>query len=158
MGLKVVEAVEAPKIEEVTLPSHKEAEKSLQDTSTLESLYLEMLDLERRIKAVGAAEMMKRKEEVRKEILAQPELEEAPPYEPYVLSGDEGVIEFSAASKKKVLSDKKALLNAIGLDAFIELASFSITDLKKVLSEKALDSIAETQKGSRTLKTIILKG
>ena len=86
--------------------------------SVEEALVIEMLDLEKKIRMVEADKMLKRKEEIRKQLLDTDAVKEA------------------------------------GLDTFLEIASVTVTDLKKVLSENEIAQFSEKKQGSRTLKAV----
>lgn len=122
--------------------------------SVEEALVIEMLDLEKKIRMVEADKMLKRKEEIRKQLLGTDAVKEADPTLPYSFDADEGKIVFSACSNKVEITDMPGLVKKIGLDTFLEIASVTVTDLKKVLSENEIAQFSEKKQGSRTLKAV----
>lgn len=62
------------------------------------------------------------------------------------------LIEVSARTRESLPIDKKALFEALGATLFVELASFSITDLKKYLTGQQLETLLKYEHtGSRRL-------
>lgn len=129
--------------------------KTVVSLSEVDAMVVELVDLERRLAEADVPNILKRKEELRKAILAEAD---AQPNETIKLTCEAGVVEFSAASKEFTLTDKSGLQQLLGTNAFQELAKFSVTDLKKVLSENEIATVGTTAPGkTRTMKIVLSK-
>lgn len=134
----------------VAVQEHKPKFKSV----TEEQLKVdEMVIIDQKMKALEVPEMQKRYDELKKELAATAKTLD--PTKPATFVGTEGQIEFSPAREESKVKDKEALIAALGQEVFNQIATVSITDLKKYLSEHELIQLVEKVYGSRTLKSVV---
>lgn len=128
--------------------------------SELEANISELLDLDRRIEEMEIASITKRRDELRKMIVAEfgKDTVGQDPDTPIIFKTTAGTVTLTAFSKEFKLQDKESLANKLGMDTFVALSKINITDLKKVLSENELAFYGSTSYGSRSLKTDLFKG
>jgi hypothetical protein len=69
------------------------------------------------------------------------------------LTGKEFELLITAPAEKTIVTDNKKVLQELGVEKFIELAQFSIEDLKKWLNPKQFNLITTTTKGNRTFRS-----
>lgn len=73
-------------------------------------------------------------------------------HEEGVRKTEEFLLSFSAKGKQTDITDKKKLIEILGLEAFIALASISITDMKKYLTDVQVKQVSkESHKTKRKL-------
>jgi len=76
-----------------------------------------------------------------------------PETERYVFEGTDHVAEFSPHSKKRLIMDMVKAREIMGEDLFMKIASVSLTDVDKYLSdEEKVKFIVESDTGPRTCK------
>jgi hypothetical protein len=69
------------------------------------------------------------------------------------LTGKEFELLITAPAEKTVVTDNKKVLQELGIDKFLELAQFSIEDLKKWLNPEQLTAVTTKVKGNRTFRS-----
>lgn len=154
--LKVGDKVIAEVQNLTVTPEHKPKFKSLTAEQVLVD---EMVTIDQKLKEMEADVLQKRFEEVKKQLAATAKT--LPPEKPATFQGSIGQVEFSAARVESKINDKDDLIAALdkasgyGQKLFNEIASVSITDLKKYLSEDELNHLLEKVYGSRTLKSVV---
>lgn len=74
------------------------------------------------------------------------------PQETINLEGKKFKINVSAPRIERLLTDPQTLFKLLGKEKFIELAKFSIEDLKKGLNPKQLAEVTQTTIGTRAFK------
>jgi len=148
----VVEA--APVTEPMVLP--KAWVEQPQATMT-EALTTEYIELYRKFVYFEVKEMVKRMEEIRKQLQAVAN-ETQDDAQPATFSSPEGEIEFSERKKEATVPDPlaliKELLTKFGPAVTMSVINIAITPLRKVLSEFELKKYLVDQPGSRTLKSV----
>jgi len=75
------------------------------------------------------------------------------PEEGLNLTGKEFELLITAPAEKTVIIDNKKVLQELGVEKFIELAQFSIEDLKKWLNPNQFAQVTTTVKGNRTFRS-----
>lgn len=119
----------------------------------LQDVVKELVELEIEIKNLDARKLLKRSEELRKEIM---DLTQEETYtEDLVLTTKEGnQLIFGPRVPHYTITDKKRLKKLIGATKFEELATFTITSLEQVLNKTDLYSVTTMTYGSRRFKEI----
>jgi hypothetical protein len=69
------------------------------------------------------------------------------------LTGKEFELLITAPAEKTIVNDNKKVLQELGVDKFIELAQFSIEDLKQWLNPQQFTLVTTTVKGNRTFRS-----
>jgi hypothetical protein len=69
------------------------------------------------------------------------------------LTGKEFELLITAPAEKTIVTDNKKVLQELGVEKFIELAQFSIEDLKKWLNPEQFSLITTITKGNRTFRS-----
>lgn len=69
------------------------------------------------------------------------------------LTGKEFELLITAPGKKTIVTDNKKVLQELGVEKFIELAQFSIEDLKQWLNPQQFTLVTTTVKGNRTFRS-----
>lgn len=121
-----------------------------------EMLVDELVQLELKMQSVDMKDVVKRMTEIKKEL--QSIAETFADDEPVVFTGSLGCVEFSAKANltKVELPDAPTLLKKLvkkfGADAAYDTVAFSLTKLKKLLSENELSEFTTIMKGSRISK------
>lgn len=69
------------------------------------------------------------------------------------LTGKEFELLITAPAEKTVVINKQKVLKELGVDKFIELAQFSIDDLKQWLNPHQFKLVTTTVKGNRTFRS-----
>ena len=139
----------------ITQPAYLSPQIAL---SEVEAQVIELVNIERQMQLGGFADMVKRREELRKLLLASDSVLSAAPSEVVSFpSPDGGLVHFGGASNDFSLSDKVALKAYLGKEVFDDLAKFSVTDLRKTLSALELDKVGKFSPGSRTMKVVVPK-
>lgn len=113
----------------------------------------ELVQIDQKMKELNVDLMVKRREELRKELQSIAQL--ADPEEEVKLEGMEGYVLFSKASVKLEFQDQNALVEKLTPGVFNLIAKVSVTDAKKYLSENEIANIAAKSFGSRTLKAVM---
>ncbi|KVR21625.1 hypothetical protein WK13_34370 [Burkholderia ubonensis] len=109
----------------------------------------ELVMIEAKLATEEMATMLKRQTELRK-ILAAKANDEFADSEAAVLKGTDGrTIRFSARKEVTEVTDRAAMIAALG-EVFPQIASVSLTDLKKYLSAAELAKFTEKSAGSRS--------
>lgn len=75
------------------------------------------------------------------------------PEDSLLLTGKEFELLITAPAEKTVVMSNQAVLQALGVEKFMELAQFSIEDLKKWLNPEQLATVTTTVKGNRTFRS-----
>lgn len=69
------------------------------------------------------------------------------------LTGKEFELLITAPAEKTIVTDNKKVLQELGVEKFIELAQFSIEDLKQWLNPQQFTLVTTTVKGNRTFRS-----
>lgn len=133
----------------------KELHKPKMAQTELESQIDEMLDLERRIQEMDVTALTKKREELRKLIIAA--YADADPAKEVVMTSTLGEIRLSPCSNTFKLTNTEGLFDKLGREVFVKIAKLGITDLKKVLSENELATFGKTEAGSRSIAVMPIK-
>lgn len=75
------------------------------------------------------------------------------PEDSLLMTGKEFELLITAPAEKTVVMSNQAVLQALGMEKFMELAQFSIEDLKKWLNPEQLSTVTTTIKGNRTFRS-----
>lgn len=123
--------------------------------SETEAAVEELIDLHTKLTEADAFPMLKRLEELKKMLQQVMRDSGADPNTPYVFkTWDGGSVEFSACSKTLEIKDREAMIKALTLSVFKEIAKVSTTDLKTYLSLQEIASFTESVPGSRSMKSV----
>jgi hypothetical protein len=143
----VVESIAEEKQEKILLPINEPVV-----ASPIVAVAEELISLEAKLVELEVPEMLKRKDELKKRLVEHVGELGIDETLQWSHAGKNGMVIVEKAPSKYQLVDKGALLNTLGPQAFQEMATFSITDLKKVLSTNQLTSMGAYSYGSRSVK------
>lgn len=117
----------------------------------LHQLVTELATTELRLDALGVKALIKRSDELKKEILslASPT---APTHEELILTGEQVEVTFTAVPELQVIHDKAKLKRALGAAQFDTLAQFSIKALEEFLNKEQLAQVTKKLPGTRRFK------
>jgi hypothetical protein len=130
-------------------PKHKPKSGVLTAEQTLID---ELVMIDTKLKELEVKPMLDRMEIIKKQL--QSIAKDMDPQAEAVLKGSIGETIFSACRQTTSIDDKNALILVLGQKVFNEVASISLTDLKKYLSENEIAPLVVTGFGSRTLKAV----
>lgn len=135
--------------EEVLKPKHKPKSGVLTAEQVLVD---ELVIIDAKLKELEIKPMLDRLDVIKKQL--QSIAKELPPEAEAIIKGSIGETIFSPCRKETSIDDKNALIFVLGQKVFNEVASISLTDLKKYLSENEIAPLVKTGFGSRTLKAV----
>lgn len=144
----------------VTITKAKpKAPKTKSVGKTVQSHEAELADIIIQTNAALEAAKQPRKEQnaAKKELLEIVE-KQAGPDDVVTIEGKLGIVKFGQASNKRVLIDAKAVHKMLGDETFYALASVSLTDLDKYLTEEQRKQVLDTERGSRGMDVLPKKG
>lgn len=149
---KIVEVIETvPQAKPTT--KAKTAAKAKTSVLTQEQMLVdELVMIDLKLKAIDAKTMLERVDAIKK--VLQSIAKELPSNEEAIFKGTLGEATFSPCRKDTVVVDKNGLVLALGQEMFNKIATVSLTDLKKYLSENEIVPLVTTGFGSRSLKTV----
>lgn len=148
MGLNVTAKV-AVTSKPKEAPKTTTAPVALTQTQTLVN---EMVQLEQEFVANDIPDKMKRFEEIKKHLAAIAKDMNAD--EVAVLKSTLGEVEFSKPSMTTEITDKNALITALGQETFNAVAKVGITEARKYLSEIELAPLSQKVAGPRKLNGV----
>lgn len=122
-----------------------------------EALAEEMINLHQTMTLAGAFVMMKRYEELKKQLQSVANESGAPKDQPYTFSTDIGTVVFKECRTETTITDKSFILKQLGQNTFMDLAKITLTDAKKYLSDNELSQCTEKGFGSRVLQAVTYK-
>lgn len=147
------EVIQQPQ-EQATQQAHSVAVKAPAEVTTeMVALATQMADIKRQLTQMGAYQLLDQYEAVKKELSAQvagvksKDMVTIP-----IPSG--GYVKFTAPKKVVKITDQKALKAMIGANVYEQIASVSLTDAKKYVTELQLAEITESTDGARSLKEV----
>lgn len=122
-------------------------------TTEMIALATQLADVKRQLTQMGAYQLLEQFEAIKKDLsglVAKVKSKEAVTIP--IPSG--GYIKFTAPKKVVKITDQKALKAMIGANVYEQIASVSLTDAKKYVTELQLAEITEEKDGSRSLNEI----
>jgi hypothetical protein len=133
--------------------------KSSVVTEEANSEVLTMVDryteLQAIIDAADVSAEIKEQEGIKKQLQSIAKSDQFPAHKKVQLYGTHSnYVEFSEQANSTKISNKQGLINAIGLDKYVELTDITLTNAKKVLSESELEKYTTNVPGARTLKSV----
>ena len=117
-----------------------------------QALINEAAQINARLEELEVPAMQKRLDEIKK--VFQAKGKELPQDEEAVFVGTEGRLVFSKARVELEITDRNAMIKALGQKVFNEIAKVTLTDMKKYLSEGEIFAFAQQVYGSRSIKVI----
>lgn len=139
------------KLQQVDAVSTEEA------SSAVLSAVDEYVFIQRKIEAFDMAPLLKRQEELKKQLQLIAKSEHFPSNKPVQLYGTHNnYVEFSPQANSTKIADKEGLVAAIGIDGYIDNTDITLTAAKKLLSENELSKYTTIVPGARTMKTVHL--
>lgn len=111
----------------------------------------EIIQIDQKLAEEEVLHMLERREELRKQLQSIAN-EKGEPHEEVTLVGTTGTVKFSKCTNKTEISDKNGLIQAMGPEVFMKLATVTATQAKKYLSEIELEKFVTVVPGSRTFK------
>ncbi len=153
MPLKISKMGQAVVVTETTKVKAKPKTKTTSGVVTQDKVWVdELVQIDGELKDLEVLGKIERRDELKN--LLQSVAKELPADQEATLKGTVGEVTFSKCRKETSISDKEGLISALGQDTFNLLASVSLTDLKKYLSENEIAPLVASTNGSRTLKTV----
>lgn len=117
----------------------------------------ELIEIHTYLSGLEAFTKLKRLDELKKglqQVMADSGADEK---QPYVFHTDSGSAEFGPCSNTTEIIDKVAMIKALGMDTFKEIAKVGITDLRTYLSANEIEQFTAHGFGSRSLKSVVVK-
>lgn len=160
MAVKIVktttttqEVIQQPLTQQAA-PAHSVAVKAPEVVTTeMVALASQLADIKRQLTQMGAYQLLDQFDAIKKDLssyVAGVQTKEAITIP--IPSG--GYVKFTAPKKTVKITDQKALKAMVGANVYDQIASVSLTDAKKYVTELQLAEITETSDGARSLKEI----
>jgi hypothetical protein len=126
-------------------------------SSEVLTLVDEYVEIQRELNKVDVTPLLKRQEELKKKLQLIAKSDHFPSNKSVQLWGThQNYVEFSPQVNSTKIVDKNGLIAAVGQEIFNVVASITLTEAKKLLSENELSHFTATVPGARTMKAVVL--
>jgi hypothetical protein len=130
-------------------------------TEEANSEVLELVDeyttLQALIDAADVTHLIKKQDEIKKQLQSIAKSDQFPSHKPVQLWGThENYVQFSEQKNMQKITDKPGLIDAIGMAKYMANTEITLANAKKLLSENELAKFTATSPGPRTLSAVVL--
>lgn len=117
----------------------------------------EMVSLHQHLEETEAFKLIKRYDELKKQLQAIANDSGAPKDQPYVFKTELGNVVFKECRIETTITDKLGAIKMLGQGVFNEVAKLGVTDAKKYLSAAELAKCTTQDYGARVLQSVTYK-
>jgi acyl-CoA-binding protein len=130
-------------------------------TEEANSEVLQMVDeytaLQSQIDAADVSHLIKKQDELKKQLQSIAKSDQFPAHKPVQLWGThENYVQFSEQKSMQKITDKPGLIDAIGMAKYMANTEITLANAKKLLSENELGKFTTNTPGPRTLNAVVL--
>ena len=130
-------------------------------TEEANSEVLQMVDeytaLQAQIDAADVSHLIKKQDELKKQLQSIAKSDQFPSHKPVQLWGThENYVQFSEQKNMQKITDKPGLIDAIGMAKYMANTEITLANAKKLLSENELGKFTTNTPGPRTLNAVVL--